>query len=455
MPDVSTYTRIIELCRQGREGFRGGRPEQAVNALDAISELALHAMAASGMLPPVLGRLRPNAQGAGGQSVEQARLQLLRLKTANKALAAAYESTITAFHKFRDCLDVVQQLRSVHELPALCHRIEHLFELTAVELVMATEALPEETCPAPTLQDDTPPIPCPASLEAALLASAWAALEEAVPAGSGHGGYGDRGELRRYIGPASALEYPAAFFPMATAQSPDGVLRGSCFIFPFRRGNTPGPIGFLSLLDADPARYTPDKATDYLEHFCAVFEAIIFTLLEKESVSGRQYLDPLTGIRNRAYLEHYGRQLLEQAGILDIPICLLFLDLDNFKPVNDIWGHETGDLVLKEVARLLDRVSRRGDVVCRLGGDEFIVLLPDASAEEAAIYANRVHAALATITPQSLGLTARDKPPFQVQASIGTACHSGGMDLEALLHTADMDMYAIKRSRKHTATPRS
>lgn len=436
MPDTSTFTRIMELCRQGREGFRAGRPELALSALDAVAETALHALATGpaglGVSPPV-PRVRPGA-GSGGTSVEQARLQFMRLKAANKALAAAYESTLTAFHKFRDCLDVVQQVRTVQELPALCRHIEQLFGLAAVELVMSCQLLPTETCPPLPLQETDAAFPV--QMEAETLAAAWAALQEV-------------GNPRRYIGPATALEHPEMFFPTAARHSPDGILRGSCFVFPFHRGNTDasgGPAGFLSLLDSDPGRYTPDKATDYLEHFCAVFEAIIFSILEKEFVSGRQYLDPLTGIRNRAYLEQYGRQLLEQACILDIPVCLLFLDLDHFKPVNDVWGHETGDLVLREVARTLDRVSRRGDVVCRIGGDEFIILLPDASLEEASMYATRLHTALAGITPQALGLAAEGRPPFVVRASIGMACHAPGMDLEALLHAADSAMYAAKQN---------
>ncbi|AGW12477.1 putative GGDEF domain protein [Megalodesulfovibrio gigas DSM 1382 = ATCC 19364] len=447
MSDASTFTRIMDLCRQGREGFRAGRPEQALAALEAVSEIALHAMAAPVSVPgpdalPVAPGVRVGRTAAtSGLTTEQARLQLMRLKVANKALAVAYESTITAFQTFREGLDVVQQVRTVQELPALCEHIAHLFSLAAVELVMAQQVLPADVCPPPTLQEAD--AACPVQLDADTLAEAWTALQEV-------------GTPRCYIGPATALEHPAAFFPVATRASADGILRGSCFVFPFHRGNSRMPLGFLSLLDADPGRYTTDMATDYLEHFCAVFEAIIFSMLEKESVSGRQYLDPLTGIRNRTYLEHYGRQLLEQAGILDIPVCLLFLDLDHFKPVNDAWGHETGDLVLREVARTLDRVSRRGDVVCRIGGDEFIILLPDASTEEASSYAKRLHAALAAITPESLGLECEGRAPFVVRASIGMACHSQGMDLEALLNAADGAMYAVKqdgREPRGTPTP--
>lgn len=428
--DEATFTRMLELCHQGRDGFKEGRPEAALDALQAVADLALSAL--SWLHPPA-----PDDRPA--ESRERLRLKLLQAKAANRILAGAYESSLATFHKFRSCLSVVQQAQSYKDFPGLCRHVQEMFGLGAVELVLARELAPDEACCPPALAEgDATPTGCvTVCAETEELSQAWRQLAEAAGASLVRGGH--------YIGPASALEHPGQFFPAAVAQRGEGdpLFRGSCFLHCLRRGDGPEALGFLSLLDADPERYSPDKATDFLEHFCTIFAATAFSLLDREQVSGRQYLDPLTGIRNRAYLERFGQQLLEQAGILDIPLCLLFVDLDRFKPINDTWGHETGDLVLREVARTLDRVSRRGDVVCRLGGDEFIIMLPDAGEKEAGVFAARLAGELADITPAGLGVAG----DFQVSASIGLACRREGMDLEGLLKAADAAMYAVKRRR--------
>lgn len=448
MSDESTLTYILELCRRGQQGVLDGHPRAAIDALEAVADMAIAALARQPAgTPGSLGRLGhqgPMGGALGTQpTVEQTRLQLVHLRSTNQALAAAYQSSLQTFKKLRDCLDVVQRISTLADLPGLCSYLEDTFKLTAVELVMSEEAMPGDACQAPSLMEEESDSPAHACLPGERLEAAWASVLEARESSSGVAA------PTQFLGPATALEDPEVFFPLATSRlGGDGVLRGSCFLYPLQSSQSGGVVGFLSFLDADPSRYSPDKATDYLEHFCEVFSATVFSLLEKVQVTGKQYVDPLTGIRNRAYLEQFGGQLVEQAGILQVPVCALFVDLDTFKPINDTWGHDVGDMVLQAVARTLDAVSRRGDVACRLGGDEFIVLLPDASPEEARSFSRRLSTALQGITSSALGLTAPDKPPFTVGASIGIACHAQGMDLEELLRAADAAMYREKRARR-------
>jgi diguanylate cyclase (GGDEF)-like protein len=106
---------------------------------------------------------------------------------------------------------------------------------------------------------------------------------------------------------------------------------------------------------------------------------------------GEAQTDPLTGLPNRRYLERYVSELVGKGAQAVLGVC----DLDGFKAVNTVHGHLSGDLVLQRVAGVLNRVMRRGDLVARYGGDEFVVVLPTTSSEEAGEIARRIVSAVA------------------------------------------------------------
>lgn len=150
--------------------------------------------------------------------------------------------------------------------------------------------------------------------------------------------------------------------------------------------------------------------------------------------------DPLTGLPNRHRLERELRRAIANAAESGNGLALLYLDLDGFKGANDRGGHDTGDRVLREVAQRLVKGLRQNDLVARVGGDEFVVLLPGcASANRALIVSD--------------GLRAKLSPPYmladgllRLDASIGIACFpENGDDAEALMVYADRAMYAAKR----------
>ncbi len=155
--------------------------------------------------------------------------------------------------------------------------------------------------------------------------------------------------------------------------------------------------------------------------------------------------DPLTGLYNRAMLEDHSQQALARAERDGSHFALLFCDLDNFKPINDQFGHEAGDAILCQVAaRLLDG-RRRTDTVARLGGDEFVVLLTDL---------NDARGAAVNVAQQLL--TAIGKPfdiegkTFTLGASIGIALYCGpGVSTLQLMSQADIAMYQAKRAGKN------
>lgn len=154
--------------------------------------------------------------------------------------------------------------------------------------------------------------------------------------------------------------------------------------------------------------------------------------------------DNLTGLPNRALLFEYSSHVFDQAARSQHEGGMLFIDLDRFKPINDIHGHLVGDQVLKIVAHRIQRQVRKADLVFRLGGDEFLVLLPQlANSTEAAQIAQRILKSLAD--PMLI-----DGIELQISGSIGISIFPrDGMDIQSLVNAADNAMYLAKQSGKN------
>jgi diguanylate cyclase (GGDEF)-like protein/PAS domain S-box-containing protein len=189
---------------------------------------------------------------------------------------------------------------------------------------------------------------------------------------------------------------------------------------------------FTDLRD-DPAVQGIVVAIRDASHRRLADEALVHTALH----------DPLTGLPNRALLVDRLGHALARANRSVGQIALLFLDLDNFKVVNDSLGHLAGDLLLIELAHRLQASVRAGDTVARFGGDEFAVLLEDVSdAVEAVAKAER----LANALRQPLDVDGREVRP---NVSIGVALSTGrGDQPEDLLRRADLAMYQAKSAGK-------
>jgi diguanylate cyclase (GGDEF)-like protein/PAS domain S-box-containing protein len=142
--------------------------------------------------------------------------------------------------------------------------------------------------------------------------------------------------------------------------------------------------------------------------------------------------DPLTGCLNRRGFEERAVAEIGSMTRRGHSGAVVVLDIDRFKPVNDMFGHAAGDELLCWVSKTLERVVRPSDAVGRMGGDEFAVLLPEIEADQARVIANRISDALAERAPASLGLA---------------VFPNDGADIEELTHRADMRLYALRQDR--------
>ncbi len=183
-------------------------------------------------------------------------------------------------------------------------------------------------------------------------------------------------------------------------------------------------------------RYTLwERMSLQFEHDSEKIEDLKKRLLHEASI------DPLTGLYNRSRFETRFNEEFERARRTGEQFILLFLDVDDFKDVNDNHGHRTGDDALKLVAEILESCSRRIDVVARHGGDEFMVILSGASLPEAHRFFARMRKQVAERSGRMLGLDLR--------LSAGAVqCPDGSTDPASLLDAADEAMYKAKRRGK-------
>ncbi|TZF90213.1 diguanylate cyclase [Lysobacter lacus] len=168
--------------------------------------------------------------------------------------------------------------------------------------------------------------------------------------------------------------------------------------------------------------------------------------LERE-LEHRANHDALTGLANRQRLHELLEHAIADASRTDTPLALLYIDIDAFKAVNDAHGHEAGDRVLVEVARRLQAGLWHGGTVARMGGDEFVALLPGCDDQGARGVIEALHVQL--LVP--FGVAGGYVP---IGASIGAAAYpADAQQPDALINRADSAMYACKRRRAPAVTP--
>jgi two-component system cell cycle response regulator len=209
-------------------------------------------------------------------------------------------------------------------------------------------------------------------------------------------------------------------------------------------------IGSFNQASRHPMHYDPRTATDFLEHLAAITALCIDNVINRERLKLDGLTDALTNTANRRFFERRLREELtrwrRRGGAL---ICML-VDIDHFKQVNDKYGHQTGDQVLRQVSDMLGKDLRASDVLARYGGEEFVLLLPETSEKQGIAIAQRLREVIEraqfdndvgdtlTVTV-SIGLAMLDRRSQNVPQNIA----------EWLLREADAALYRAKQGGRN------
>lgn len=162
-----------------------------------------------------------------------------------------------------------------------------------------------------------------------------------------------------------------------------------------------------------------------------------------ETLQHAALTDPLTGMQNRRYFDEALREYLDAFRHVDKPLGLLIIDLDHFKQINDTHGHDIGDKVLREVGDGLRAITRYHDVLARLGGEEFALVVPNMDEDQLVEFADRIRGAVAQV------VVASPRGRIRVTASVGAAVWNGRESADDFFRRADTRLYEAKRGGRN------
>jgi diguanylate cyclase (GGDEF)-like protein len=195
------------------------------------------------------------------------------------------------------------------------------------------------------------------------------------------------------------------------------------------------------------ARFIKSGANDFVskhspflveEFYCRVSQCIE-TLRLFERIRRGAMEDFLTGLANRRCFFERGSQLFADCQESGRPLSCVMVDIDFFKKINDNYGHAVGDLVIKKMASMLRENAAASDIVCRFGGEEFCILIPDSSRDQVVNSCEKMRARISQVPAAELA----DKTTLQATVSIGI-CAEIGSSLESMINTADTLLYQAK-----------
>lgn len=185
------------------------------------------------------------------------------------------------------------------------------------------------------------------------------------------------------------------------------------------------------------------------DSFVSIFKVSYANATLHKRIHNMAIKDPLTGLHNRRYFNEKIEEEISRSRRTKMPVSLIYMDIDHFKKYNDQNGHPMGDQLLKMFATVLQKTSRKNDIVCRIGGEEFVMILPHTDAKGAAIKAEKLRRILeATKFPFG------EKQPLGfVSSSMGVSEYpSHSSDPESLVKAADEALYVSKSTARNRVT---
>jgi len=191
-----------------------------------------------------------------------------------------------------------------------------------------------------------------------------------------------------------------------------------------------------------PKTRLPENQLAMLEHSLGTLALALHNALEHSRLEQLAFHDGLTGVMNRSALQSLLPKEVSRASRYQYPLSVVMIDLDKFKPINDLLGHAGGDVVLQEVAALIQTKMRDSDLCFRYGGDEFLLVFPGTDAEGATTAAMQIESCLRLLVVES--------GEYQITPgmSIGVASYQAGDSADTLIERADQAMYQTKRSKQ-------
>jgi diguanylate cyclase (GGDEF)-like protein len=191
--------------------------------------------------------------------------------------------------------------------------------------------------------------------------------------------------------------------------------------------------------------WTPERAS-LLENYLSVAATALSNIRLLDTMKQQANVDPLTGLYNRRFLEDFVRRVVPMARRKGEPFGVILLDIDHFKTFNDIYGHESGDRILRQFSKTVTGAMRESNIAARIGGEEFVVVLPETDAQGCLVVAERIRKAVSRMVFP----TGDDKPSPDVTVSGGIAVFpEQGTSLEELLQAADKALYESKRGGRN------
>lgn len=204
-------------------------------------------------------------------------------------------------------------------------------------------------------------------------------------------------------------------------------------------------IGTLNLASPDPTKFPPGAATDVVESLGRKLATIIENSILMAQLQKLLRTDQLTGLYNRRTLDEILPIEFARAQRYSRPLSLIMIDLDDFKLVNDQYGHPAGDQVLAETGSLINNNLRRHDIGLRYGGDEFTIILPDTNYQQGRTIITKLMKIAATTKIQ---VEPDTHISIKLTAGLATYLDGPAADAEALKKTADKDLYRNKEKKK-------
>ncbi len=202
-------------------------------------------------------------------------------------------------------------------------------------------------------------------------------------------------------------------------------------------------IGSLHFGSADPERYDSLSGTQFLERLTAIISVCLGSALNHERLKLIGLTDALTGVQNRRYFEHRCQIEARNARRHNQPLACMFLDIDRFKRINDTYGHQAGDEVLRHVAGIIQSQLRAGDTVARYGGEEFVVMLPQTPVNHAKSIAERIRERI-SIHPFGVGTGQVLNVTISIGLSMLEDCEEEAELSSRMIESADRALYQAK-----------